>query len=203
VVLLDEADRVLLARFEYGGKRWWTAPGGGLEDGETHEQVARREIAEETGHVLGQLGPWVWTHEHVFRFDGRLYRQVERYFIAHVSAFDPLLQELGVEEAKALAGVSWWTPAELEEAEEEFAPADLPALVRGWRRTGLPNGPSTWAHNSLFTGVRGTGILGSSSAENRICAPRTPWITLRARLCGAYKTCSNQLLTARFTAGDP
>src|SRR5215210_5644568 len=29
VVLLDETGRALLARFEYGGKAWWVAPGGG------------------------------------------------------------------------------------------------------------------------------------------------------------------------------
>ena len=102
VIMLDENDRVLLARFEYGGKHWWTAPGGGLDDGETHEQVARREIAEETGHLLGQLGPWVWTRQHVFHFEGRLYHQVERYFVAHVPTFDAHSQELGVQEGKAL-----------------------------------------------------------------------------------------------------
>jgi hypothetical protein len=41
VVLLDEASRVLLARFEYREKTWWVAPGGGLEPTETHEEAAR------------------------------------------------------------------------------------------------------------------------------------------------------------------
>jgi 8-oxo-dGTP pyrophosphatase MutT (NUDIX family) len=79
VVLFDENGRVLLARFEYDGKRWWAAPGGGLERAETHEEAARREIREETGLDLQNLGPWSWTREHVFRFDGRLYRQKERW----------------------------------------------------------------------------------------------------------------------------
>jgi 8-oxo-dGTP pyrophosphatase MutT (NUDIX family) len=141
VVLLDEAGRVLLARFEYGAKRWWAAPGGGLDDGETHEQAARREVTEETGHVLVQLGPWVWTREHVFRFEGRLYLQVERYFVAHVLAFEPLSQELGAEEAKAFAGLKWWTLTELEESVEEFAPADLPTLVRALVENDPPERP--------------------------------------------------------------
>jgi 8-oxo-dGTP pyrophosphatase MutT (NUDIX family) len=142
VILLDENDRLLLARFEYGGKHWWTAPGGGLDDGETHEQAARREITEETGHVLGQLGPWVWTREHVFRFEGQLYRQVERYFVAHVSVFDVHSQELGEQEAKVFAGLGWWTPEELAEAEdEEFTPANLPMLVRALLENGPPEQP--------------------------------------------------------------
>ena len=67
-MLLDETGRVLLARFEYGGKAWWVAPGGGLEFAETHEEAAQREIGEETGLDLRNLGPWIWTREHVFRF---------------------------------------------------------------------------------------------------------------------------------------
>lgn len=141
VVLLDGTRRVLLARFEYGGRRWWAAPGGGLEGDETHEQAARREIAEETGQVLGRLGPWVWNREHVFRFEGRLYRQVERYFVAYVPPFDPVPKELGAEEAKAFSGLRWWTPAEMERSEEEFAPADLPALVRALAEDGPPERP--------------------------------------------------------------
>ncbi len=144
VVMLDENDRVLLARFEYGGKHWWTAPGGGLDDGETHAQAARREVAEETDCLLSQLGPWVWTREHVFRFEGRLYHQVERYFVAHVPTFDAHPQELGVQEAKALAGLGWWTPEELAEAEqkeEEFAPAKLPMLVRALVENDPPEQP--------------------------------------------------------------
>jgi 8-oxo-dGTP pyrophosphatase MutT (NUDIX family) len=87
VLLLDEDRRVLLVRLAYRRKRWWAAPGGGLEDDETHETAARREVAEEMGYELDKLGPWVWRREDVFRFEGRLYRQRERYFIASVPAW--------------------------------------------------------------------------------------------------------------------
>ena len=105
VVLLDETSRVLLVRFEYRGRSWWAAPGGGLEDAETHEEAAQREIAEETGLDLRELGPWIWTREHVFRFEGRLYRQRERYFPAAVPAFSPCPGLLGSEEAGVLRGL--------------------------------------------------------------------------------------------------
>ena len=112
-ILFDETDRTLLVRYEYAGRRWWATPGDALEGAETHEQAARREIREETGHEIGRLGPWVWSREQVFRFEGHLYRQVERYFLARVGSFDPRPQELGTEELKAFAGLGWWTMAEL------------------------------------------------------------------------------------------
>ena len=141
VVLLDENGRVLLARFEYGGKMWWVAPGGGLERAETHEEAARREVREETGLDLQNLGPWIWTREHVFRFEGRLYRQKERYFLATVLAFQPNPKLLGPEEASVLRGLRWWTVAELEVTANELAPADLPALARELVENGPPPVP--------------------------------------------------------------
>jgi 8-oxo-dGTP pyrophosphatase MutT (NUDIX family) len=141
VVLLDEALRVLLARFVYGGRSWWAAPGGGLEPAETHEEAARREIREETGLDLRELGPWIWTREHVFRFDGRLYRQKERYFLAEVPTFDPRPEFLSPAEAGVLRGLRWWSPAELEVTAEELAPADFPTLMRTLLEHGPPQRP--------------------------------------------------------------
>jgi ADP-ribose pyrophosphatase YjhB (NUDIX family) len=141
VVLLDENGRVLLARCEYDGRAWWAAPGGGLERAETHEEAARREIREETGPGLQYLGPWIWTREHIFRFEGRLYRQKERYFLATVPAFQPDPNMLGPEEASVLRGLGWWAVAELEETADEMAHADLPALARELTKNGPSPGP--------------------------------------------------------------
>ena len=141
VALFDENGRMLLARFEYGGKTWWAAPGGGLERAETHEEAARRELREETGLDLQNLGPWIWTREHVFRFEGCLYRQKERYFLATVPVFQPDSKLLSPEEASVLRGLRWWTVAELEETADELAPADLPALAKELVENGPPPGP--------------------------------------------------------------
>jgi 8-oxo-dGTP pyrophosphatase MutT (NUDIX family) len=141
VLLLDEARRVLLVRFRYQGRTWWAAPGGGLEDGETHEDAARREVAEETSFELQELGPCVWTREEVFRFEERLYRQVERYFVANVPAFDARPMVIGAEEAKSFDGLCWWTLGELQATSEEFAPADLPARVESLVVKGPPERP--------------------------------------------------------------
>ena len=40
------------------------APGGGLESGETNKAAARREIAEETGFEIEELGLWICSRVH-------------------------------------------------------------------------------------------------------------------------------------------
>ena len=141
VLLLDGERRVLLVRFRYQGRIWWATPGGGLEDGETHEDAARREVAEETSFELQELGPLIWTREEVFRFEGHLYRQQERYFVANVPAFDPRPRVIGAEEAKTFAGLRWWTLGELQATPEKFAPVDLAVLVERLFEQGPPEHP--------------------------------------------------------------
>jgi 8-oxo-dGTP pyrophosphatase MutT (NUDIX family) len=40
---------LLLAQDVPGGHQWWVTPGGGLDDGESFEQAAWRELLKETG----------------------------------------------------------------------------------------------------------------------------------------------------------
>jgi ADP-ribose pyrophosphatase YjhB (NUDIX family) len=67
VIVVDEDERVLLVRFDFPDQRAvWATVGGGLEPGETHEEAARRELAEEAGIEVVELGMPVWTRTHVF-----------------------------------------------------------------------------------------------------------------------------------------
>ena len=64
VVLLDAGERVLLMwRHRFITGSWgWELPMGLIEDGESPEEAARRELVEETGYEAGELVPLVYGH---------------------------------------------------------------------------------------------------------------------------------------------
>jgi len=132
VLLFDEEERLLLleARDSTGEHRWWVAPGGGLQSGETFQGAAQRELYEETGLVL-PIHQWVWTRRHVFDWGGRRHDQYERYFIAR--AKQPSL--MPVKADAYVVGHRWWQLREIEQSNDEFAPRHLasllPSIIRG------------------------------------------------------------------------
>ena len=137
-IVLDPADRILLVRFDFPARSFWATPGGGIDEGETPEQAVTRELDEEVGLVEFELGPWVWTREHVFPFENGLWDgQAERYMLVRTHAFEPVPrftpQELG---AEYVTGLRWWTPVELAASDEVFAPRRLPELVAALLRDG-------------------------------------------------------------------
>jgi 8-oxo-dGTP diphosphatase len=142
-VVLDPADRVLLVRFQFPETSRWATPGGGIEEGESPEEAIVRELGEEVGLDEVELGPWIWTREHVFPFlDGRWDGQAERFVLVRTPAFEPT-PRFTVEQLSAeyVAGMRWWTLDELEASGEIFAPRRLPELVAALLRDGPPGEP--------------------------------------------------------------
>ena len=110
-VVLDPADRILLVRFDFPAQSVWAAPGGGLEPGETHEHALARELREEAGLQVVDLGPWIWSRTHVIPFlDGSADGQVERYYLLRTPTFEPApvfsVEQLASEYVTA---IRWWT----------------------------------------------------------------------------------------------
>jgi ADP-ribose pyrophosphatase YjhB (NUDIX family) len=142
-IVLDPADRILLVRFAFDDREVWACPGGGIEDGEALEAAIRRELDEEVGLTTFELGPCVWTREHVIPlFGGRWDGQRERFHLVRSPAFEPR-PRLTAEElaAEAVVGMRWWEPAELRASDRTFAPRRLAALLDELRAAGPPPAP--------------------------------------------------------------
>ncbi|WEH30822.1 NUDIX domain-containing protein [Streptomyces sp. AM 3-1-1] len=145
VLLTDPGGRLLLlcARDpRTPGAAWWFTVGGGIEAGESPEEAALREVAEETGLVLrsGRLGPVVWTRRALFTVDGVRIDQDEEFRVVVLDAAEAAA--VRVDTREATHGHRWWGAEALATTAETVRPrgiADrLPALLAAEARGDWP-----------------------------------------------------------------
>jgi 8-oxo-dGTP pyrophosphatase MutT (NUDIX family) len=141
VVLVDPSDAFLLIQSHdptlADSPVWWHVPGGGLDPGESAEQGAIREIAEEVGIRLPAVGPAVGMRTTRFTFAGNAYVQQESFFVVRLPDrvdVDPA-QWTDLEKRSTL-GWGWWTADEVAASAETIYPGGLVALVTGWLSSG-------------------------------------------------------------------
>ena len=160
-LVIDDIDRprheqmaALIGRVDRRGRMLWSLPKGHIEQGETAEQTAIREVAEETGihgHVLAALGSidyWFVTegrrvhktvHHYLMRFSGGQLcdEDVEVTEVAWVPVSE-LPHRLAYADERRLAHVAH----ELIELLQSDGPAALPPLPRSAPR----RRPQTHSH---------------------------------------------------------
>ena len=134
-LIVDPAHRVLLFRFVHtrgplAGHDFWGTPGGGVEDGETLEQAALRELEEETGLCRRSLGAEIARREVALQLpDGEHVLQDERFFLVRVSD-NAVSQEGWTElEREVMVEHRWWTLQDLARTRDTVWPKGLAAMV--------------------------------------------------------------------------
>jgi 8-oxo-dGTP diphosphatase len=119
LLILDPSGRVLLFRFVHktgalAGQDFWATPGGGVEDGETFEQTAHRELLEETGIRVQTIGPEIGRRLFTLQMpDGEHVEADERFFL--VKSADASLSRAGwtALEQEVMTEHKWWSREEL------------------------------------------------------------------------------------------
>ena len=141
VLLLDPLDRVLLYRFEdervsdpalppdRQPRSAWALIGGGIQDGESLIEAARRELHEETGLTSVALGRVVLERRKSMLIDGDPVLFDERILIGRTRA--TVLSWEGLEPAERIVfqEMRWWPLADLRATEDVIFPDGLADLI--------------------------------------------------------------------------
>lgn len=143
-LLVTPDGEVLLARFVFpSGVEAWALPGGGLEDGESDELCLRRELHEELGLVDVEIGPHVWTREHIVPMRTGHDGQRDRIHLIRTERFEPQ-PTIGWDALRAeyVFELRWWTADEIaRRTDQRFAPRRLACHLRGLLTAGTPDVP--------------------------------------------------------------
>ena len=146
VVVLDPAGAVLLVHYQDRAPvnprkpallTYWVPPGGGLQEGETYERAAIRELEEETGIELSEMGRQIWNRERQLLHRGEMKKYMERYFIA--AAEPPHVLRNRTEEN--IEEIRWWTLEQLRASTETFLPEGFLDLVVPIMAGDIPSAP--------------------------------------------------------------
>ncbi len=152
-LLVTPLSEVLLVRFEFPTRQVWALPGGGIDPGEDHLTALHRELQEETGLTNSEIGPHIWTREHVVPFvDGTYDGQRDQIHLVRTDRFDPD-PAIGWAQMRAerVHEMRWWTFDEItsqgarhaagEHGIVGFAPVALPSLLADFVDRGVPASP--------------------------------------------------------------
>ena len=135
LLIVNDEGRLLLFRFVHrtgalAGQDFWATPGGGVEDGETMEQAAVRELAEETGLQRTSVGPEVARREVAFQLpDGEHVVSDERYFLVRVTDDSLSRTNWTAFEREVMVGHRWWSREELAQTAATVWPENLLAML--------------------------------------------------------------------------
>ncbi len=145
LLILDADGRLLLFRFVFksgalAGQDYWATPGGALNEGETFEAAAIRELHEETGIRIDGVGAHVAERRFVLPMpDGTNVLSEERFFLIKVA--DTHLSRDGwtAQEVEVMTEHKWWSMDDLARTSATVWPDNLPAILNS--ALAVPLGP--------------------------------------------------------------
>lgn len=135
ILVIDQFGCVLLFKFSHisgalNGKTYWATPGGAVEEGETFEIAALRELEEETGLSGQELTAEVSRRSFELQLmNGEVVWADERFF--GVRTIRSSISDRGwtEDERDVMADYHWWSADELRQTTQIIFPDGLLELM--------------------------------------------------------------------------
>jgi 8-oxo-dGTP pyrophosphatase MutT (NUDIX family) len=135
LLVINPEKQVLLFNFQHkgdalDGQSHWATPGGGLEPGESFETAAVRELFEETGLCVANVGESIAERSFSMMLpSGETVLSFERYFVVHTDGECLSREGWTAHEVRVMADHKWWSVAELQTTRETVWPEQLIGML--------------------------------------------------------------------------
>lgn len=126
ILLVKHVDEIPADPNEPERLEYWVAPGGGLEEDETHLECALREAHEETSVTGLTYLRELLVYEKPLRYGEQMMLMQAHYLLfRHIGR-----SELRPDPNENITDVRWWPIEEIERSNETFLPRELFASLR-------------------------------------------------------------------------